>query len=60
MNTILMEKSETKTELSALRVLMQSSPLVLTLPQWFALKEHTESKNDPFPQPIAAFGLLSS
>ena len=44
----------------ALRALMQSSPLVLTSPQWFALKEHAESKNSPFLRPIAALGLLSS
>jgi len=44
----------------ALRALTQSSPLVLTSPQWFALKEHAESKNSPFLHPIAALGLLSS
>ena len=44
----------------ALRALMQSSPLLLTSPQWFALKEHSESKNAPFLHPIAALGLLSS
>jgi len=46
--------------ISALRALMQSSPLLLTSPQWFALKEHSESKNALFPHLIAALGLLIS
>ena len=43
--------------ISTLRALTQSSPLSLTSPQWWALKEHAKSKNALFPHPIVALGL---